>query len=436
MDLILFTGVLLFPFIPYIVKGKFEFIDIILLFYLYVDITVLYVSQFVNYIYLVNAIVLLYSLKYFFIDNRAYIAYFKSVKNVAYMFLGAFLLFPFFQGINLDKSTRFFSMTFVSIILLPMAIHYYSTRGDIKKLLHFGHYFFIAWCLFILYATVNKLGGFDSERIGGTLFYYGKVAARGGLTYISFALLLVPLMMKYLKKRERIVQIVCAGFVFAALLAALKRFVFVVIALGLLNYLIKRKLKMRVKVGLIAGVGALVIFLLSGVGMKETVNERFESRGGENKFSMEAVESDIRIDEPLIVLDYMWKQSDSFGFLIGIKTDLRIKVHDPRVFNKRTIHNEYAMLFMKFGLIGVILYIMIFVILYRKAAKLKKYLVKRRVDIMEYWIVFQNLVLIFLIEGMVGGHSHPTFRGLVMLYAGAIAGYLYKLAQGNQNKNV
>lgn len=43
-----------------------------------------------------------------------------------------------------------------------------------------------------------------------------------------------------------------------------------------------------------------------------------------------------------------------------------------------------------------------------------------------YWLTFQNILFVFIIGGMVGGHIHPTYRSIVMMVAGGIAGYFTK----------
>jgi len=434
LNSLFFIGALLIPFIPNLTRTRLEFIDIILLYFLYIDFTVIFVLQSVYYLYLVNVIVLLYSLKFFLLDNRPPARYFMSVVVVTFVFLAVFFLFPILHSENINLSTRFFSVTFASVILLPIALFHYSMKGDLHKVLRNHYHFLLLWGVFVLIATLFKLGGEVSTHYGGSVLYFGFMARRGSITYISFALLLVPLLYRFLKRRERIVVLLCTGLVVIALLSSLKRFVFIVIALGVGNYLLKRKLKARVKIGIVAALGLTFIFIPTSTGMQQALMERYAERGGEGKFSVQAMENDIRIDEPLFVLDYMRRRS-SFDFLFGIKTDLIIEINAPRVFKKREIHNEYAMLFLKFGIIGLVLYLMIFFLLYRRTAKIKRLLERQRINVSEYWIVFQNLLLIFVLEGMVGGHSHITFRGMVLVYCGAIAGHFYKLAKGNQGQH-
>ena len=438
IDLFCFVGALVFPILPKLTNEKIEFFDIILLFYLYIDISSYFVSQYVNYIYLMNTIVLIYSLKYLFIDNPRYFGYFKSIKNAAFMFLGAFLILPVLQGANIDKSTRFFSVTYVSIILLPIALHYYATRGDIHKLLRSGYYFILIWCLFVLYATYFKLGDEVSERVGGTIFHFGKIAVRGGITYIAFALMLVPLIWKVLKKREKIIMLCCVALIFATFFSALKRAVFFIVALAVINYLFNSKMGIKTKLSVTFVVFILLVLVPSGFSgeQKTMFVERYEARGAENKFSYEAVEGDPRFDEPLLVWNHMVKQGAD-KLLIGIEGAPEISLGPVarREMTFRAIHNEYGMLLYKFGIIGLFLYVILFYSFYRRAAKLKKILFNSGINVIEYWIVFQNLIIIFLIEAIAGGHSHPTFRGLVLLYSGAIAGHLFKLVKNRPGQN-
>ncbi|MBA7533655.1 hypothetical protein ES705_25897 [subsurface metagenome] len=287
--------------------------------------------------------------------------------------------------------------------------------------------------MFVLWATPQQLGEEQSERVGGTFFYFGEMAIRGGITYISFVLLLVPLIIKNLDGVKRVILLICTVFVIIVLLGVLKRFVFVVLGLGILNYLRSRKIQKKYKKRIIIGIAIISVLFFQSDKIKSIIENRYQERGAENKFSIEVLEKDLRIYEPLYVIQAVINKP-FLNIIFGSKDRAVMDIeHFGTYFEYREIHNQYATFALEYGLLGLFAYLLIFYKLYKTTLKIKTNLSKRNLLKWEYWIVFQNLVLIFFIEGMVGGHVHITFRGLIFLYAGAISGYLYKLAKQKPN---
>ena len=422
MDPILYIIAIAFIMIPFF-YSDIHHLDIMPLFFLYFDATSIFVKHYPSYQYLEYSLVLIISLIYIFGQN--------SGRKLRGFGVFTFLLLvglgiPIFQGVSLDPVLRNFSYTFAAMIMLPLGFDHYSKTGNIDKLLFFTFLFIVGNVLFVLFASPQRLGGFTSERFLGTTFYFGYVGIRGGVTTMGFVMLLTPLVFKVLKKYwQRIVFLMALGFVLVLFFFVLKRFVFLILGLGLLNYIFRKGLGRKYKIYLIGFFTLLSAIFFFDIGLQKSIEIRYEERGGENKFSEEVIATDLRIYEPLYVLkDTFNKTIDKV--LIGESKRPVIDIkHGGYLIKEREIHNTYAGLIFTRGILGTFFYILIYVSLYRFAKKTYSKLKMRSKKFQNYWIVFQNLVLIFVLQGMVGGHSHITLRGLVFLYAGAIAGYFF-----------
>ena len=288
--------------------------------------------------------------------------------------------------------------------------------------------FVIIFTLLEIDTSSEKLG---AEAFTGGVFYFGNMSSRGALTYISFALLLVPLIFNHINQRMKILILTSSGFLFAIMFIVLKRFAFVTVILGFINYITKSSISMKLKIRIVIGAISIIVLVFSTTNLHEIVFQRYETRGAELKFGREAIEGDIRIYEPLYAFNYVFEGAFT-GILFGTEFERYLDIDSERhTMSKRQIHNQYASHILRYGLFGLFTYLYIFFVLYRITLRFRKELLKRNINVNEYWIVFQNLVLIFIVAGMVGGHIHITFRGMVLLFAGGISGYFYKLL--NQN---
>lgn len=439
MIIFLFAGAIVFFLIPLFSRGKTSFVDYFILFCLYFDATsVLAGSQQNNYSYYHYSLVLVFSLYYLLFEVQKVTNYHKKVFFATIIFLVVLLLFPIFRGADINQTVRTFSVNFASIIILPISFHYYSQKGNIYNLLHSGYYFIIFWMFVVILFTVFKIDVtteyMGSEQFGGGIFYFGDMSRRGALTYISFALLLVPLIYNYLNYHKKISLLIGTGFLFMIMVVALKRFAFVAVILGLLNYFLKSSLKLKIKIRIGIGLSAIIALLFLTTNLEEVIIRSYKAKGTEEKFSEEAISSDIRIYEPIYVSEYVLSGTIS-EILFGKEFEISMDINTVSYrFEDRKIHNQYGQYILLYGFLGLIAYLAVFIILYKITLHFKKALHRYNINVNEYWIVFQNLVLIFIIEGMVGGHVHLTFRSLVLLFSGGISGYFYKLLRSKMIK--
>lgn len=394
-------------------------------------------QQQVNFSYYQYFLVLVFSLSYFVYHVKKASKYHKRIFFSTICFLLVLLFFPIFKGLDINQTVRIFSVNYTSLIILPISFHYYSQKGNILNLLRSGYYFILLWVSTVLFFTLFKIDvtaeHMGLETFGGGIFYFGNMSRRGAITYISFALLLAPLIFNYISYKRKIALLASSGFLLSIMFTALKRFSFVVVILGLFNYLVKSSISLKIKIGVVFGAVTIVVLLFSTTNLKEITLQSYKNRGGESIFGAEAIEGDLRLYEPLYVSEYVFSgtiQEILFGKKQGITMDIESTRHTVE---DRKIHNQYAEYILIYGMVGLVAYLAIFLVLYKITYRFRKDLIKNGVNVNEYWIVFQNLVFIFIVAGMVGGHVHVTFRSMVLLYAGGISGYLYKMVKYNSD---
>lgn len=207
------------------------------------------------------------------------------------------------------------------------------------------------------------------------------------------------------------------------LLIALKRFSLVAISMALSNFILNSGIKIRRKAAFLIVLALMFAGLLYFTDLPRIITQSYFSRGAETKISVEAVQTDVRIYEPIYVLgDAMEK--GLLALLFGSQTTSEFDIDTESHFIiGRRIHSVYGQYLLQYGLFGLLVYLSLFSMSYRLG---RKWLSNARklgefVDPIE-WVTFLNIILVFVIGGMVGGHSHVTYRSFAFLVMGALGG--------------
>ncbi|MCF8275072.1 MAG: hypothetical protein K9I95_14700 [Flavobacteriaceae bacterium] len=436
MSLVIFLGAIFFFVYPSFTKGRISFIDLFLLYCLYFDVTnvftilPIYFSQ--------NFLMLFFSVYYFIYKVKVKNKYYKKLLYASFFFLILISIVPILGGESLKLVIANFLRNYSSIIILPISFHYYSIKGKILNLVRSVYYFILIWMLVVIVFTFLKIDitgeareGLGVYGFGSGMFYFGNMAARGAMTYISFMLLLVPLVYKYLTYSKKIGILFGSGFLLTIMLVALKRYAFITIILGFLNYISKSTVSLKYKLGLLVGISTIGMILIFNPTISGLMLNQYQARGAQSVYSSEAIEDDIRLYEPIYVIKDVFSGSlleILFGKQDSRSIDINSQLHSK---SDWLVHNQYAQYLLLYGLIGLFAYLYLFYSIYKMTSFFRKKLFERKIDVNEYWIVFQNLVLIFIAAGMVGGHVHITFRSIVLIFAGGISGYFYNLLTSN-----
>ncbi len=436
-----FLGLFLFLLVPSISRGKLHFIDVYLIFSLYFDAAIVLAgSQRVNFLYAQPMITLVYSIYYFSSRMGKMSVWDKKVLYPVLGFLFVILFYPIIKGADINQTVRSFSLNYSSLIMLPIAFHHYSTRGEIKNLFVVGGYFIILWTFivmvysFLRIDTLTRHGGTESFGLG--LFYFGDMSRRGAISYMGLALLLLPAILPAFSKQRKLILITSSVIIGVIMLISMKRFSLIALTLGMANYIISAKVKILRKVSLAANVAILIIPVFLFTNLTSMIVSAYYSRGAEKKISIEAMQEDLRFYEPLYIINYTIEGGIT-GMLMGRDIDDKMDIETEKyTLVDRTIHNQYGVYMLLFGFTGLVLYLLIYLRLYHITRKFRRTLSIIKGINFQYWLVFQNIVIIFLLGGIGGGHTHITYRALVLIFAGGISGHYYKMLKERRNSSV
>ena len=429
--MIIYLILLIFLFCLWLFRGKMKFIDMILLYCLFYDITIRFAGkQGVNYSYVQPFIILVYVTLYIIrmwphFDHNCKRLFFYTI-----VFLILTVLIPVLKGASLDSTLRIFAVNSQSILILPIAYHYYSTAGDVENLFKIICYVTILWVAAVVIFTILKIDvigtRLGSEDFGLGLLYFGEMSNRGAISYISLLFIASPIILLQNKGIIRILLFISIISIFAVIMISLKRFSVLAIGFAIVNLLFLSGIKLKRRYVLFGIFSIVIVALLYFTPLPDLIVQSYYHRGAEEKVSIEAVQEDVRLYEPIYVFEYALSKGID-AVLFGSQTSRIIDISSQESYLPgRNIHNQYAQFILVYGIIGLIFYLMIFITIYRICSIYIKNLKNISYYNAWYWLTFQNILFVFIISGMVGGHIHPTYRSIVMMVSGGIAGYFTK----------
>lgn len=413
-----------------LVKGKRSFIDFYLLYCLFFDVFIRYTGpQRTNFSYLLYFLVLVYVAQYLLINWPTFVGTARKLLVVSAIFLGYMTIAPVLRGGSLDQSLRNFAVNSASILVLPIAYHYYSQRGRIHDLLKIVGITTILWVVAVLFFTLQRIdtisGKMGSDSFGMNILYFGEMSNRGALSYIGLMLLAYPVVVKQFYGIAKQIYNVSCIFIIVVMLIALKRFTLIAVGAGLINVMLKTGVRLRSKILLLMGISALAMTILAFTPLPRVIVDSYYKRGGERKISVDAIENDVRLVEPIYIIQGSISQG-VFGFIFGSQNTREFDIEsEEHYLIGRNIHNQYGQYLLIYGLLGVYLYLSLFWISYRDVTNKKKRLAEVKIDPLK-WLTFQNIVIVFVVGGMVGGHIHMTYRSLAFILIGGLGGNFTK----------
>lgn len=439
LSLFAFLGIL------YLLKGKQTYIDLFPIILVFFDITVRFSSsQWANYAYLQRGLTIMYIAFY-------YIKYWPAMRRMSQqviifivLYLVAIVLFPMFKGVTIIDSIKSFSLTASTMLIFPMAYHYYSNNGNINNLYRWLCITTIILMISVIVFSVFKIDSLHrihetvdlgSKSFGIGIIYYGQMGQRGLLIYLWLFILMYPLIVRYVEGMLKVVYFISIFFLVSIMFISLKRATLILVTLGLINFFIKSKVKLQTVI--LTGAVFLLLFgaLAYYTPYLDFVTASYYKRG-EKRFQAEYVREDVRFFEPIYIFESSMHAGFS-GFLFGTQTDRYFDIDSERhSITQRDIHNEYGKQLLYYGFLGLFFYLFIYFSIYIKGRN--NYGLIREVDeaYKTEWITFQNIVILFLFEGTTGQHSLLTYRSLVFLISGALCGVFYVNGKKIENSGV
>tara|TARA_Y100001958_G_C21247945_1_gene579979 strand:- start:4 stop:1329 length:1326 start_codon:yes stop_codon:yes gene_type:complete len=438
MEIFFFVVGILFVFYPIFLKRKNEtFVDNFIIFCLFFDLTHVFVEhKTFRFIFSQDIIILIYTFYYFFAN---YSAISKITKNVFYftsLFIIINLLFPLLYGDSLKSSFISTTQIITSFSILPIAFHYYATKGHIINLIKKSWSFILILISGIIFFTLFKIDSnyltaegdlYSSVASKDSWLYFGNFDIRGGFTYISFLVLLFPLFF-ILKIKRKIIISLGLSFLFLLMILSFKRMAILIVFIGIIIWLFSNYLSNSKKIKIILYSIIIVICSFIFFEIDQKIIERINVRGGNETIGIEAVKSDIR----LVEFFYIYVNANFTQKLLGSNSTNRIVFsNDFNNYIDWTVHNQYAQLLLKIGIIGIISYFMVLLYIFKYTRKYYNIILSNNLlKTYNYplWLTFITLFIAFIIAGTIGGLDKVTIRGIIFVFLGAIAGHFYKNA--------
>ena len=152
---------------------------------------------------------------------------------------------------------------------------------------------------------------------------------------------------------------------------------------------------------------------------------QFSARQEQGSFERNTLESEIRYKETMVVWDEVLSMEDPIKSFIGLEAFYSIGLYGQGAFNRRQIHVDYNLLVYTCGLIGLFLYLNIYLQSFLSISKiLKRSNAKKDLFNNVLKSVFFSLFFTSLFTSFAGQMEGITFRSIVFLYMGSIMGFL------------
>jgi len=352
-----------------------------------------------------------------------------SVSKVIFILIGYWLVLVVLSS-EIATSFRIYTAVCLSLVMFPVGYNCISTFDDLKKL---HNSLMVVLIIFGGYAVLsNFLEVGYTQYMHGSRDVIGVGWADAQLYCAPFILVLYPLMAEIGIKRKKLVNalLLCT---FLLLLISLRRSAVGIAMLGyvLLFYQtgqLKSLAKYIVPVVVVAG----ALFLI----FREPIMERVALR--EDKFSSSYdVSEEKRYLETILVWTDLANAESLTTSVFGTELFNSRGNYGDGALGTRVIHIDYNLILHGSGVLGLILYIGIYILLLWEAKRIQAKLViaglmkDKRVKLLQKMIV--TFTIMSFVIGFSGQLATPTFRVITFLYLGAAFSILKNMLNNSLN---
>jgi hypothetical protein len=179
-------------------------------------------------------------------------------------------------------------------------------------------------------------------------------------------------------------------------------------------------------------IGIVLIIALLYPFFGEMVEKRLEARS--DRFESGALEREGRFLES----QFVWEQALSFEdpakSLFGLEGFYSVGNYAEGRFGERQLHVDYNLIVNTIGLVGLLLYIGMFVQIGLRMRKVRRYAaIEPSLDVLLH-SVFWMLLLNQFITSFAGQMYHVSYRLIVFVFMGAILGTYYSSAYAHTHR--
>ena len=335
-----------------------------------------------------------------------------------------FLVFTFLLGLYSSDTVRTFqnySWVFISLMMMPIAYQQIQSMDDFRRL---NRSVIILIYIFVINGLITAALGIGNNPYGGdfTMGAFSMATLYSG----SIALMLLPIILPKMKKKINIHLLLLFSFIlFLLLLLSMRRTAIIIPLLGYFIYFFYSSYKKQIILGTI---GFVVVMGLTLPLYQDILLRQVASR--EHAFSDEYDPTEEgRYQEGFFVVNERYgNEIPWFLTLFGNEVFNSYGHYNNGEWGTRPLHVDFYKLLHTTGLIGFILYILIYLKAYLKYVAIRQKIPKNDTYLNEVGGVFVAIVLISLFISTQGAMYVIAFRALMFIYMGAIMGLLKQKA--------
>lgn len=329
---------------------------------------------------------------------------------------------------NIGQSLSVSLKIIISILTFIIGFNAFDSFKGLKKLNESMVYVLLILVLNFVVSSFFKLG--ESVYSENDNFLVGNL--RDSWNLFTYSILVVPLLLfQNIKNRKNTLLIFCLAFInFVILLLSIKRVAITGVFLGLLIQLyLTFQLKKVAKYFVVIG----FLFILSLPLYQDLLFSRLESRS--SRFESGSLENEARYLETGYVWDEVLSFQNPVKSFFGLEGFNSVGNYAEGKFGDRNLHVDYNLIVNTIGIVGLLLYFMIFVEIYLNYLKVKNIRVKIPIRLLnQLKALFWVLLIVPFFTSFGGQMYHVTFRMIIFIYLGAILGLFYKLQRNKMKK--
>ena len=322
------------------------------------------------------------------------------------------LLVPFSS--NFVESMQGYLSVFASMLLFPVGFYFIRNYSELKVL---NTSMIVLASIFVINSLISSVFGLGFDYYGGGVTLGGFITSK--LFSASLFLVLLPVILPLTDKTiPKIYIILISGLVFVFLLLSMRRTSIFIPVFGFILYFIFSQKKMLS----IATFSVFAFMLLFAYPFyKDALENQFRAR--RETLEETSLDQEYRYKEAFIVV------SETFS-------DLKTGLFGKEIFNSsgnynqgkwgtRPIHIDYDLILHGSGIIGLILYLMIFADIFFKYVRYASS-VPNDLYMNELKSLFKILLILILLISFNGGMLQLSYRATIFLYLGALLGIFHK----------
>ena len=350
------------------------------------------------------------------------IQYSGKHRNYTWVFI-----FGFYTLIIALISTDLFASLINSIkIIIPMftiliGYHFFNTKEKIKALANSMKITLLIIILNLIICTVLGIGNENYIEEGEEgQFMMGQLSDHWNM--FTYSILTVPIILHFQTKKGKIYTALLAFINAMLVLLSIKR----IAILGLLSGgLINLYFTLSTKKVITFLVVTILLFAVTFPLYSGFLQARFDARA--DRFEEGSLEKESRFLET----SYVWKDALSFNpinkSLFGMEAFNSAGNYGDGKFEDRQLHVDYNNIVNTVGLVGLAIYLIVFVQLWRRF----KFILKRTVAQDKFSqtmkATFYTFFIIQFMTSVAGQMYNITFRMILFIFLGAAMGYFNQL---------